>query len=744
MDLVCFYLPSVRTSDRGAGETTTMYSILFVFLTIILQISQADKFVVIVAGSNGYQNYRHQADVCHAYHTVLNGGIPAINIITMIFDDVANNEGNPFPGKLFNTVNGTDVYHGCKLDYTGMNVNMDTFFKVLHGNKTSQVHRVLESTSTDQVFIVYTDHGAPGYVTFPAGVAMYAPDLNNALLKMNKLGKYQELLIYMDACNSGSMFGEGLLQAKNVLAVTAASKSEESYAAFCPPWDHVTIENNRETFSCLGDVFSINWIFDRISSDIKTVGEQITLISNQTANLHVLNRDHNSHVQVFGDMSIKSMLISSFQGNISLPVDKISASTSTSTSPLDVSNGISVSARDVPMIMAKYKVDRHIKGTDLHIQAQTVYDTLIEQQFQIDQRYQQISQTIGMQNVLIAITGAQLLNEKVMHCYKQMVPLSKQICEYDSDILIGEYAMQYHGVLLHACDYFYMQEKRKDVGVVVKQLVAVLTKICVVPEDLVLTNPPPKCKGGVCSALVHYPVSGTSHYAEFNVPNLPLEIANCYYIYYNIDWQPAGPPAVKNAMNQFVPQLMLGNALDSSSGAPNYKPIWNNHNTSWVFSAQYFFEIFNATSNKTEPHAVTGKIFKCQPNEILYTTYELSSDWVWTLTMGVKGSPERTSIVVVDQPFMGLLPSQTSSWSEAVYSKAWSNTCWELYGITEANQYPSNDMNYLINITTNSSNSIQWKNWSSTAQASCPGHPTVTTQTTNTSTTQTILWNVLH
>jgi hypothetical protein len=32
-------------------------------------------------------------------------------------------------------------------------------------------------------------------------------------------------------------------------------------------------------------------------------------------------------------------------------------------------------------------------------------------------------------------------------------------------------------------------------------------------------------------------------------------------------------------MNQFVPQLILGNALDGSSGAPAYKPKWGEHKT---------------------------------------------------------------------------------------------------------------------------------------------------------------------
>ena len=48
---------------------------------------------------------------------------------------------------------------------------------------------------------------------------------------------------------------------------------------------------------------------------------------------------------------------------------------------------------------------------------------------------------------------------------------------------------------------------------------------------------PPKCHGGGCSSLVHYPVQGTTHYAEFNVPELPLKIGPTWFAYYNIDFQ---------------------------------------------------------------------------------------------------------------------------------------------------------------------------------------------------------------
>ncbi len=43
------------------------------------------------AGSNGWYNYRHQADVCHAYQVLHKNGIPDSNIIVMMYDDLAKN-----------------------------------------------------------------------------------------------------------------------------------------------------------------------------------------------------------------------------------------------------------------------------------------------------------------------------------------------------------------------------------------------------------------------------------------------------------------------------------------------------------------------------------------------------------------------------------------------------------------------------------------------------------------------------
>ena len=84
----------------------------------------SNHWAVIMAGSNTYSNYRHQADSHHAVKIMLENGIPRDQIIHLAYDDIADNWRNPYPGQLFNkpTDKGTagrNVYDASEIDYTG-------------------------------------------------------------------------------------------------------------------------------------------------------------------------------------------------------------------------------------------------------------------------------------------------------------------------------------------------------------------------------------------------------------------------------------------------------------------------------------------------------------------------------------------------------------------------------------------------------------------------------------------------
>lgn len=281
---------------------------LSTFLTAILLISssQCANWAVIVAGSKGYYNYRHQADVCHAYQILIKGGIPKENIILFSHDDAAEHKKNPFPGKLFNKPDGTDVYTGCVIDYRKRDVTPENYLAVIQGQKDKVqggTGRVLQSTENDLVFLNFADHGAPGLVAFPHG-KLKAPDLLAALSYMHQNKMYSKLVYYMEACESGSMFKK-LPTDINVYAVTAADPDESSLACYCPPED---IVQGKKIHACLGDVFSVNWMEDSDVADRKT-----ETLEQQYDKVRVKTKT--SHVKQYGDLSFVSESIGDFIGN---------------------------------------------------------------------------------------------------------------------------------------------------------------------------------------------------------------------------------------------------------------------------------------------------------------------------------------------------------------------------------------------------------------------------------------------
>jgi len=254
-------------------------------------------WVVLVAGSNGWYNYRHQADVCHAYQIVSAHGVPDDHIIVMMYDDIALNPLNPTPGVIINHPNGTDVYKGVPKDYTCNQVAPDVFLSVLKGEKINRGSgKTLGSTEKDNVFVYFADHGAKGLVAF-GEATLKAKDLMQTIKEMYSKKLYNKLVFYLEACESGSMF-QGLLDPiLNVFATTASNATTSSYACYYDP--------KRKTF--LGDVYSIKWMEDSDKENIEkeTLENQYTITKKET---------NTSMVSQFGDMSISKMMVGSFQG----------------------------------------------------------------------------------------------------------------------------------------------------------------------------------------------------------------------------------------------------------------------------------------------------------------------------------------------------------------------------------------------------------------------------------------------
>ncbi|KER26994.1 hypothetical protein T265_05899 [Opisthorchis viverrini] len=209
------------------------------------------NWAVLVAGTESWVNYRHQANVYHAYRVLRANKIPAKNIITFAYDDIANNPKNPFKGRVFNDYELEDIYKGVVIDYRGK---------------------------------------------------LHVAELKNILTEMYSNKHYNKLVIYLDACSSGSLFRDLLPPNVGIYAVNSAKENEESWSMFC---------HNKQIGVCLATEFSYAWITDSEFNDLKkrTLDQQYE---------EVKKRTKDSHVTRYGEMTIGSLPVGKFQGHYDL------------------------------------------------------------------------------------------------------------------------------------------------------------------------------------------------------------------------------------------------------------------------------------------------------------------------------------------------------------------------------------------------------------------------------------------
>jgi len=404
----------------------------------------AEQWAVIVAGSNGWYNYRHQADACHAYQIVSRNGIPAERIIVMQYDDIANHSQNPFPGQIFNepaSNKAGDVYSGCQKDYSGMDVTAENFLNVLKGNETALKKvgsgKVLKSTEKDHIFVYFVDHGATGVLAFPTGNFLEAADLKTSLEYMHEQKMYEKMVFYVEACESGSMFENVIGDDLNIYVTTASNAEESSWATYCPPDDKI---NGVEMNTCLGDEYSVNWLQDTDNN-----GMQHIL---QTQFETVRKKTVNSHVTQYGDVTIAKKPLGEFMGekNGHVASTKILPHVQSSTRPAS-----SVRSRDVPLHIAYYKYLRASERgllQDSHEAAQEL-TAIINKRLAADNLFLQLTRAVtGDQSASLMHSPAPVGADQCGACCTEVHKFMMDRCGGFDD-----YSMQYVKVIRNLCHH---------------------------------------------------------------------------------------------------------------------------------------------------------------------------------------------------------------------------------------------------------------------------------------------------
>uniref|UniRef100_A0A803PBB8 Legumain prodomain domain-containing protein n=1 Tax=Cannabis sativa TaxID=3483 RepID=A0A803PBB8_CANSA len=374
------------------------------------------KWAVLVAGSNGWGNYRHQADVCHAYQILKKSGMKDENIIVFMYDDIANSPENPHPGIIINSPNGSDVYHGVPKDYTGENVTVNNLFAAILGNKsgiTGGSGKVVESGPDDYIFIYYTDHGGAGVV--------------------------------------GSMF-QGLLPSNiNVYATTASNATEDSWAEYCPNFDAPL-----EYDTCLGDLYSISWLEDCDMNDVgsETLQQQYESVRKRTLEGTAFNGS--SHVMQYGDMSFSGNVLSVYLG------DNPSPPTTTTKSSSNV-----VPQRDAALVHLHHKIRKSDVNSEEYLLAKKKLSEELAHREHVDYTINQIGKLLlghhdhqnGFKN--LRSSGQPLVDD--WDCLKTLVKTYAKYCGS-----LSTYGLKYTGEIANAC----------NAGITVDQFAAASIQTC--------------------------------------------------------------------------------------------------------------------------------------------------------------------------------------------------------------------------------------------------------------------------
>lgn len=288
----------------------------------------------------------------------------------MVYDDIAGNPANPRPGQLINHPTGEDNYIGMPKDYTGDAVTADYFLAVLSGNSTAikasrnANGRVVEAGPTDRIFVFYSDHGAPGILGMPSGDFLYADKLHKVIKHRAKSRGFGEMVLYIEACESGSIF-EGLLEDNlNVYATTAANGQESSWGTYCPGMDPGA---PMEFMTCLGDLYSVAWMEDADENDLthETLKKQYQRVKQRTSQNFTYNQG--SHVMRFGELELDEEEASRFLGDANTgPVAP--STTSNAAHPVDSAApaAYNVPQRDADLIPLKIAAAKELASIGDH------------------------------------------------------------------------------------------------------------------------------------------------------------------------------------------------------------------------------------------------------------------------------------------------------------------------------------------------------------------------------------------
>ncbi|KAF4379911.1 hypothetical protein F8388_009583, partial [Cannabis sativa] len=237
--------------------------------------------------------------------------------------------------------------------YTGHQVTTENLYAVLLGDKkavkggsgkvidskpndigssyTTQIMEALEFLAfglvKSKLDHCYQLHAV--FVGMPNMPFLYGMDFIEVLKKKHAAGTYRKMVIYVEACESGSIF-EGIMpKDMNIYVTTASNAQENSWGTYCPemepppPPEYIgiyivllgwRIDYSIFAYSCLTFYFSQGHNLKR-----ETIKQQYEMVKERTANANDFVNG-GSHVMEYGSRSIRAEKLYLYQKVLILPL----------------------------------------------------------------------------------------------------------------------------------------------------------------------------------------------------------------------------------------------------------------------------------------------------------------------------------------------------------------------------------------------------------------------------------------
>ena len=197
-----------------------------------------DQYAVLVQGSAGWSNYRHQADVLSVYQQLKAGGYDDDHIILIMDKALAADAKNPAPGIVRSEAEGRNLLEGAVVDYDNASLTAADISAILQGNKTNRTPVVLPRDAGQNVLFYWSGHGtskATGganelkWRDAPTGQGFTDERMRQTIAAMQAAGCYRKLFVITEPCYSHNVI-QPLTGIPGVLALSGAGASEQSFA----------------------------------------------------------------------------------------------------------------------------------------------------------------------------------------------------------------------------------------------------------------------------------------------------------------------------------------------------------------------------------------------------------------------------------------------------------------------------------------------------------------------------------